>query len=43
MPRLLVLYGQGPRFIVATEKLGNNYINEILLIIWGITMTKLKT
>lgn len=29
MSRLLVLYEQGPEFIVAIEKLGNNYINVI--------------
>lgn len=43
MPRLLELNGQSPGFIVASEKVGNNYINVILLIIKHITMTKLKT
>lgn len=43
MPRLLELNGQSPGFIVASEKIGNNYVNVILLIIKHITMTKLKT
>lgn len=43
MPRLLELDGQSPGFIAASEKIGNNYINAILLIIKHITMTKPKT